>query len=350
MAKRRVKLEDETAYDKLRKEDNLYFTSEKEKLEFTSSGCGLLDNVLSGGYVLGRMINIVGDKSTAKTALATEGLTNFCMDYPKGKAAYRETEEAYDMDYAQAMGAPVDDIDFGDPDAPITTIEAFARDLERFCDDCIKDDVPGMYVLDSYDGLSDEKELEREIGDATYGMAKAKMASELFRKLTKKIGKARVCLVIVSQVRDNINVSFGEKHRRAGGKALDFYATHILWLSHKEQLKRTIRGVERVYGIGIKALCKKNKVGFPFRSCDMDFIFGYGIDDLGASLDWLKSIKRLKAADIPAEKKEFTQYRDALNDMSDKEFDRETRRVNKVVRRLWNEIEDEFIPKRRKYG
>lgn len=327
---------------------NIYFTSNKEKLDFVSTGCTLLDCALSGGPVLGRMINVVGDKSTAKTALATEMLTNFHMRYPEGYMAYKETEGAYDMDYAEAMGAPVGDIDFGKK--PITTAEGFARDLEAFAEKCYDKDIPGMYALDSFDSLSDEAEMERNFGDASYGMQKAKVASEMFRKLTKLCERARVSTCIVSQVRENINVTFGEKYRRAGGKALDFYATHILWLAHKGQLKRTIKGVERVYGIEIKANVKKNKIGFPFRQCEFDFLFGYGIDDLTASIDWLKGIKRLGEAELPSSPEKLKAYMKELDKLDNRDYRDETKRIAKVVKRVWNEIEYDFLPKRSKYG
>ena len=288
MAKR-TRLDDETT-----EEANSYFTSSKENLMFSSTGCTLLDCALGGGgYVGGRMENIVGDKSTAKTGLATEALINFKKTYPEGKAAYRETEGAYDIDYARAMGAPVDDIDFGDDENPVVTVEAFEKDLKKFIADCIKDNVPGMYVLDSFDSLSDEAEMKADTSEGTYGMAKQKKIGVMFRKLNKQLEKSKVILIIVSQVRENIGVSFGEKYRRSGGKALDFYATHIFWLAHVGRLKRTVKGVERAYGIQIKASVKKNKVGMPFREAEFNFIFGYGVDDLQASVDWLKQVNRL---------------------------------------------------------
>ena len=49
-----------------------YFAAgrDKENMEFSSTGCALVDEALGGGPVLGRVINIVGDKSTGKTGLA----------------------------------------------------------------------------------------------------------------------------------------------------------------------------------------------------------------------------------------------------------------------------------------
>ena len=204
MAKReRPRLADEQSA-----EDTPYFVSNDKSVEFVPTGCTALDCALGGGWALGRMANIVGDKSTAKTALATEALINFMIKFPEGRAAYRETEAAFDQDYAQAMGLKIDQVDLGDPDKPLLTVEDFARDFEKFLDDQTKARQPGIYVLDSLDALSDEAEMEADISKGTFGAAKAKRLSTLFRTLARKAERSRVLLLIVSQVRDNIGVCF----------------------------------------------------------------------------------------------------------------------------------------------
>ena len=118
-----------------------YFVSEKPNYSFVSSGCALLDCVLGGGYPLGRISNIVGDKSTAKTGLATEALINFTRTYPNGQAVYRDTEAAFDLEYACAMGLDRAKVDLGDPANPITTIEAFMREFDGYLAERIKTSV-----------------------------------------------------------------------------------------------------------------------------------------------------------------------------------------------------------------
>lgn len=341
---KRVKLKEEIS-----PEENSYFTSTKKNLLFTSTGCTVLNCVLGGGYAQGRMVNVVGDKSTAKTGLATEALINFKMQHPNGNAAYRETEGAYDEAYSEAMGLSLDEVDFG-PDDPIDTVEKFDKDFRAFLDKCIKEDVPGIYVLDSFDSLSDDDEMKRDLSDGTYGMAKQKKIGIMFRKMNKKIERSKVLLIIVSQIRENINAMFGEKYRRSGGKALDFYASQIFWLAHVGMLKRTVKKVERTYGVTIKAKCKKNKVGFPFRECEFDFIFGYGVDDVAASVKFLYEVDRLKDLGYKAGKKgDIRIITEEIKALNGKEFTRAKKRLDKHVRMVWNEIETNFLPTRGKY-
>lgn len=324
-----------------------YFTGPKENLRFVGSGCTLLDCALGGGYPLGRVANIVGDRSTGKTWLATEAIINFLIAYPDGKAKYAESEAAYDRGYVAEMGLDIGKVDFGNPENPLTTVEEFAHDLEEFLDRQIKAGQPGIYVLDSLDALSDEAEMSRDLEKGTYGMQKAKNLSIMFRKLTRKLERSQVLLIVVSQVRDNINAMFGEKHRRSGGRALDFYASQIQWLAHIKTIKKTINKVERPVAILIKSNLKKNKVGLPFRTCEFEFEFGFGINDLKASLNWLQETGRLGEVDL--NDNSLKEYIKTATTFTTEEYIEESKKYGEVVKRVWREIETDFIPTRKKY-
>src|SRR5882672_1882335 len=253
---------------KLEATPNSYFVSEKTNYQFVPSGCTLLDCALGGGWALGRVANIVGDKSTAKTALATEALINFVCHYPDGRAAYRDAEAAFDLPYAEAMGLPLGKISFGDDSNPILTVEDFIRDFDTYLDARVKDKSPGIYVLDSMDALSDEAEMDREIGKGSFGTDKSRLLSKMFRTKAHKIEQANTGLLIVSQVRENIGFMVGEKYKRSGGKAMDHYNSQIVWLAHIGKIQKTINKVKRTVGIEVKASIKKNKVGVSFRDVE----------------------------------------------------------------------------------
>ncbi len=141
---------------------------------------------------------------------------------------------------------------------------------------------------------------------------------------------------------------FGEKHKRSGGKALDFYASQVFWLAHIKMLKRTINKVERTYGIQILAKVKKNKVGMPFREAEFQFEFGFGINDLLASVTWLNEVDRLDTLDL--KKGEFKDYVKSIGDMTSAEYSDERSRAAMAVKEVWAEIETTFLPKKKKYA
>lgn len=327
----------------------LYFTTPSQDLEFFSTGCQILDCVLGGGFVLGRIANVVGDRSTGKTLLMIEASANFARSYPDGLIEYGEGEAAFDESYAQACGMPLDRVSFSghqtkgdDPISGLDTVEQFYSALNKFIKRCRRKGVPGLYILDSLDALSDSGEIASDISDPSYGTAKARKMSEVFRRVKRELSQARVTLLIVSQVRSNIGVTFGRRYRRSGGKALDFYASQVIYLAQTGTIRRVIGGIERAVAVSILARTDKNKVGLPFRECAFDIVFGYGIDDVAASVDWLLSARGGEELGITKNSaKSFKQ--EARRDRS------LARKLSKIVRRHWSAIERQFMPTDRKY-
>lgn len=319
-----------------------YFAAPKSHIEFIPTGARLLDCVIGGGYPLGRISNIVGDKSTGKTLLFIEAAVNFVAKY-KSLVKYREVESAFDDPYAEALGLPLDYLDRGKD--RLETVEDLADDLSDHLKTVGKD--PSLYCCDSLDALSDRAEMAGAFGEASYGTAKAKMMSQLFRRLVGEVERTRTHFMVISQVRDNIGVTFGRKTTRSGGRALDFYASQVLYLAHKATIKRTIRGVERPYGLSIKAKCDKNKIGLPLRDCEFDILFGFGVDDLMASLEWLKEVKRL--GELGIKETELKQYAKDINSLGDSDYRQAVSDVGDVVEQVWRDIEQDFLPTRRKY-
>ena len=264
---------------------------------------------------MGHIANIVGDKSSGKTLLAMEAIANFFLAYDDGWVQYVEAEAAFDVDYAKALGIPMDRVEMVND---LDTVEAVFEDLSG-----LSRKTPGLYIIDSLDALSDEAEMGRAIRDGSFGAAKAKKLSELFRRLVRKLSRQKICVLVISQVRDNIGAMFGEKHSRSGGKALDFYASQILWLAHLKTVKKTINEIERPTGIMVRARCKKNKISLPFRQCDFFLRFGFGIEDTESSQKFLQTVNK-SAPKTP----------EALREAVIKE---------------WYTIEKKFLPTQRKY-
>lgn len=326
--------------------DNYFATASEKPLDFFSTGCRVLDHVFGGGYVLGRFANIVGDKSTGKTLLAIEAAANFIMNFPQGHIHYVEAEAAFDEGYAGALGMPLESVEFK---KDIITVEDFFEDLERVCKKSTKQK-PVLYVLDSMDALTDRAEQTRNIDEGSYNMTKQKKLSELFRRKVRDIENSHVALIIISQIREKIGVTFGETKTRTGGKAMDFYASQVVWLYEAEKIKKTIDKVERIIGIKVRAQCKKNKIGLPYRQCSFPLLYGYGIDDLTAGVEWLMEVnmgKRLKELGLSEAGYKIrignlrNEGGDAVRDMRGK--------LNTIIDTEWARIETGFLPKASKY-
>lgn len=320
-----------------------YFAAPKDKLHFISTGCTMLDLALGGGWCEGRVCNIIGDKATGKTLLAIESAANFHMKRPKAKIRYRECESAFDDGYARALGFPSSSI--VDRGQPLLTVEDFYEDLEAIVEGAKG---PEFVILDSLDALSDRAELARDIDEGTFGAAKAKKLSELFRRLVGNMERKQITLLIISQVRDKINAMFGRKWTRSGGKALDFYSSQTLVLANTGRITQTIRGQKLVVGVEVLAKVDKNKVSLPYREAGFDIRFGYGVDDAQSMVDYLASTNMLKEADIlKDEVKGFLNY---LLDLPRDRMNGELAHLRSLCTRTWYEIEAATLTPRTKYG
>lgn len=312
------------------------------EVAFLSSGCTLLDKALGGGWALKRVANIVGDKSAGKTLLASEAAANFAMAFPRGLIRYKEYEAAFDPRYAASLGMPMDRIDFSRGD---NTVEALFEELLE----AVSVKVPQLVIVDSLDALTDRAETERDIDEGSYGTNKARKMSEMFRRLIDKMERADLTLMIISQVRSRIGFGFGRATTRAGGKALDFYASQVVYLQLVETINRTINEVKRPVALGIVGKLDKNKVGPPLREARFNINFGYGIDDLVTSMLWLKEVGHLD--DVGASDKTYNKFIREINGAeTEAEYRKRLAPIQAAVRKRWDEIESGFLPKRRKYN
>lgn len=334
--------------DKVGDSLSAYFKDEARH-EFFSSGCTLLDCVLGNGWPLGRVSNIVGDKSTGKTLLAIEACANFSATYggEGGRIKYLEAESAFDKRFASVLGLPADIVDLIED---VDTVEGMYRHIIAAADECIEDGRPCLFVVDSLDSLSSDAEMGREIDTASFGGEKAKKMSELFRKAVRKIKRARMHLMVISQIRDKIGVTFGKKTSRSGGKALDFYASQVLYLAEVGKERKTVKGVQRPVAVNIKAKAEKNKVGMPFRECDFPILFGYGIDSVTASLNFLSTAKELDSLSFRVTKNSLKAFSAKVRAMQRKDRMKVEKEIQTKTKKVWRDIEASFAPKGSKYG
>lgn len=324
--------------------EDIYFGIEDPPTEFFSTGCTLLDRVLGGGIAERRIFNVIGDKSVGKTLLMIELFINFILKYGPDNCIcyYHETEAAFDKYFARRIGLPINHIKFvgEEENKRLRTVEDFCRSLSLIS---IEANKPVLYILDSLDALSSEAELARDISTDSYATEKASKMSETFRKLAGDLEEKNITLGIVSQIRDRM-VKFGKKTGRSGGRALNFYASQIIELIDTGSIKKTVGGLERIIARKIKAQCTKNKVSEAWKECEFPIFNNFGINDVLANLNWLKSVKaedELKGIGIE-KNTQLSVFARKLYTKNDRDL---INQISNITIEKWNEIDEKF-----KYG
>ncbi len=265
-------------------------------LSLLPTGATLLDLGLGGGWAFGRAVNLVGDTSAGKTLCAIEACANFAKLYGIRDIRYNEPENALGRIYAESIGMPRGVKFTGDEKEQESerrgsrTVEEFEADFASWLKPRIGKGRPCMYVLDSFDAIEAGSELKRDFGDRQPG-AKAALSSEFYRTHIADISEAQCLLLIVSQLRDAIGVMFGETQVRSGGRAHDFFASQIVWLSTGKAIRDKAAGVEREVGTHTRFNVKKNKIGKPHARAPLVIYYNYGIDDEQSCIEWLQAEK-----------------------------------------------------------
>lgn len=258
-----------------------------------STGSDILDlaisNIPNGGIPLGYISEISGLPGSSKSLLAAHILAN-CQKN-EGLAVLFDTEKAVGMlDFYKSVGLNPEKVIYSDS---IRTLEEIYDAIERIIEKTheFSKTKPVVIVVDSVMGASTKAELESDYAKEGYATAKALINSKAMRKLPSLLAGKKIALVLINQLRVNMNAGFGgDPYQVAGGNAIPFTA------SVRMRTKVVSRSNKNKEGETVEVQIVKNRFGPPRKKVQFDIFYDSGIDNYGSWLTCLKDFGVLRSA------------------------------------------------------
>jgi len=142
-----------------------------------------------------------------------------------------------------------------------------------------------VIMIDSVAALLPDARAEADLTQQFMGLHARLMSSGL-QKLSSVVRATNTLLIFINQIRFKIG-TYGNPETTTGGNALLFYSSYRIHVSGGKSKKSRLvdEGTGEIYGHRTKFFTEKNKRSAPYRSAEVDLIYGVGYDTVGEIID-----------------------------------------------------------------
>ena len=247
--------------------------------QFIDTGYPPLNKIMSGRYdgglPFGRMVEMFGESSTGKTALATSWMVK--AQQMGGVAGFIDWERSFDVSLAEGFGLK-SERPYWIYAKPKTweegnVIAAKACKIIRESK-VIAEDAPILFVFDSIAAALPKTQAEKEIDEYTMNdtTALARVTSTTLKAMAQHCEEYNATFLYLNQMRLKPGVVYGDPRTTPGGKAMEFYATARLALGRQKIMEQQ-DGEKTFIGQNISIQCVKSKMTKPFQETSLRLVF-----------------------------------------------------------------------------
>lgn len=260
---------------------------------FIDTGYPPLNKIMSGRYdgglPFGRMVEMFGESSTGKTALATSWMVK--AQKMGGVAGFIDWERSFDVSLAEGFGlnSTRPHWIYAKPktweEGNVTAAKACKIIRES---KAIAADAPILFVFDSIAAALPKTQAEKEIDEYTMNdtTALARVTSTTLKAMAQHCEEYNATFLYLNQMRLKPGVVYGDPRTTPGGKAMEFYATARLALGRQKIMEQQ-DGEKTFVGQNISIQCVKSKMTKPFQETSLRLVF----DEAGvATFDTITSL------------------------------------------------------------
>lgn len=230
-----------------------------------STGILAVDDALSGGLPVGRMVELYGEEGSGKSLISLVSIAE--MQKNGGRCLFFDVESAYDPGWAHKLGVQTDKLMVSDANV--------AEDVFKIVETYAESKLVDLIVIDSIANLINLDIKSAELGAARFGGI-AGVLARILPRVHKTLKRNNVNLILINQVRETMEM-YGPKLRTPGGRNLK-HLFHTRIKCNKANASQRLKDGDTVTGVETSVQVTKHRGGANYTTATFRIDYKKGLD------------------------------------------------------------------------
>ena len=270
--------------------------------DWIPTGSRWLDSIICRGHKagipIGKITEIAGLTGAGKSFMAAQVAAN--AQKMGLFVVYFDAESAIDPDFLETAGCDISNLLY----IQAVSVEKVLETIETLMDDY--EDQKFLFIWDSVAATASEKEIESDYNPQSTMSVKPRIFGKAFPKLTIPLANQQCTLLLINQLKANINTRnpmevMTTPYIAPGGKAIGYFCSLRIWLTkRKSKASFVTDGTGLRIGSEVKCKLEKSRFGTEGRECTFKILWS-GTAAIQDEESWFTALRasgtaRLKVA------------------------------------------------------